>query len=476
MATYAASATLAVRFEPYVEEVHAFFNSCGVDFGSPEQMLPISETLFYPGALRDGVSSIIRAIVYREQEHISHQQLLELMLVAIGGPQFERAPQLAESSRRLMQVIHEAMRFLWRMPSSSSIDPVPEEDQPAPSDTTLDQSASPAALSFANAAEPSSQHFEAFPQVARLDSAPQAVTRRSEPSAEVRNSDDIASFTIHLDPVIGPHVPLETSQPRRNTTSARAASLTRSAPIRFLPAAVGTAAVGALLLAPAVDIVRQHRAASRAEPIRVKARAPRAIVPLPPARPPSETLAPLLVPMEEPPPASAADLPLASQARVSGKAAHLKHEQPARHPVTPQTTVEVASRGTEGLGEAAEPSTAAAPAAVVASAPEAAPSVAEMSQQPVSVPAALMLGYLASAPPPEYPRLARLTRVEGQVAVQAAVASDGTVGSAHAISGPRLLRGAAERAVRQRRYRPYVADGSARPVKTVVTIDFRLHP
>jgi outer membrane biosynthesis protein TonB len=88
--------------------------------------------------------------------------------------------------------------------------------------------------------------------------------------------------------------------------------------------------------------------------------------------------------------------------------------------------------------------------------------------------AGIMDNHLLFAPEPEYPALARLTHVQGKVVVEAVVGRNGTVVRARAISGHRLLRIAAERAVFGRRYRPYVVNDRPAAVQTLVTVNFRL--
>ena len=86
-----------------------------------------------------------------------------------------------------------------------------------------------------------------------------------------------------------------------------------------------------------------------------------------------------------------------------------------------------------------------------------------------------MAANLLSAPEPEYPRLASLTRVEGQVTLQAVIAKDGRVSIVHVLSGHHLLRGAAVNAVRKWRYRPYIVNGRPVDVATIITVNFQLH-
>ena len=83
-----------------------------------------------------------------------------------------------------------------------------------------------------------------------------------------------------------------------------------------------------------------------------------------------------------------------------------------------------------------------------------------------------MASHLVSAPPPNYPILARIARTKGQVVLQAIISQDGSVIAAHALSGHRLLRSAAVNAVRRWRYRPYLAEGRPVKVATIVNVDF----
>ena len=90
----------------------------------------------------------------------------------------------------------------------------------------------------------------------------------------------------------------------------------------------------------------------------------------------------------------------------------------------------------------------------------------------IDVSPGMMAGYVLSAPKPDYPGLARIAHIGGPVVLQAVVAKNGTVLATHVLSGHRLLRGAAEDAVRQWRFRPYMMDGHAVEVSTIVTVRF----
>jgi protein TonB len=90
-----------------------------------------------------------------------------------------------------------------------------------------------------------------------------------------------------------------------------------------------------------------------------------------------------------------------------------------------------------------------------------------------SVSAAVMANNLVSAPKPDYPTLARLAHVDGPVVLRAEITPDGEVSGTEVISGHRLLRRAAEEAVRRWRYRPYEVDGSPIGVATTITVRFQ---
>jgi len=87
----------------------------------------------------------------------------------------------------------------------------------------------------------------------------------------------------------------------------------------------------------------------------------------------------------------------------------------------------------------------------------------------------MMANNLISAPMPDYPTLARLTHVSGEVVLQAVVAKNGTVMATHVMRGNRLLRGAAQDAVKRWRFKPYVMDGHPVEMSTIVTVRFKPH-
>ena len=86
----------------------------------------------------------------------------------------------------------------------------------------------------------------------------------------------------------------------------------------------------------------------------------------------------------------------------------------------------------------------------------------------------ILNGKAVSKPLPEYPEEARAAGVEGAVSVQVVVDEEGGVVSARAISGPELLRPAAEAAARQARFSPTRLSGEPVRVTGLLTYNFAL--
>jgi len=73
---------------------------------------------------------------------------------------------------------------------------------------------------------------------------------------------------------------------------------------------------------------------------------------------------------------------------------------------------------------------------------------------------------------PVYPKLAIISGVQGEVKLHAIIARDGRIISLNVISGHPLLVRAAEDAVSQWRYRPYILNSEPVEVETFITVHF----
>ena len=83
-------------------------------------------------------------------------------------------------------------------------------------------------------------------------------------------------------------------------------------------------------------------------------------------------------------------------------------------------------------------------------------------------------GLIATKIQPEYPDLARKARIQGTVCLKSEISKDGDVAEVHLISGHPALAQAAIDAVKQWKYKPYLLDGRAVEVETLVTVNFTL--
>jgi periplasmic protein TonB len=73
-----------------------------------------------------------------------------------------------------------------------------------------------------------------------------------------------------------------------------------------------------------------------------------------------------------------------------------------------------------------------------------------------------------------YPLLTQHMRVQGSVVLQALVGADGTIEDLRVVSGPAILTAAAEQAVRQWRFKPYLQNGQPVETKARITVNFSI--
>jgi TonB family protein len=83
-------------------------------------------------------------------------------------------------------------------------------------------------------------------------------------------------------------------------------------------------------------------------------------------------------------------------------------------------------------------------------------------------------GTLVHRVAPTYPRLAKVQKIEGTVALQAIVGEDGGLHEVKVVSGDVVLARAAQQAVAQWRYAPYQLNGKPVSMRTNITVQFRL--
>lgn len=266
--------SLATRFELYVEELHVFLTSCGVSFGTPADVLPFADKLSTPGYLRDGMSAMVRSVIYREQERVSQVELLELVLVAVGGTGVdEDAPEFEQARRKLSRVIGQAMTSLWNMPrmpsqpigdESGPADPVYRPDLPPP--TALPQalptlSVAEAHASAENGSKPREELTQTvttqIPEIAIAAPAaplPPPAVAAPQPMPELPSAPEPAPQAAFIASRLEPMKPPPPAPPPRRPTF----PVEVAAPPRLL----WVAGLCALLIAPGIDLIAHHRAPS----------------------------------------------------------------------------------------------------------------------------------------------------------------------------------------------------------------------
>jgi TonB family protein len=80
-----------------------------------------------------------------------------------------------------------------------------------------------------------------------------------------------------------------------------------------------------------------------------------------------------------------------------------------------------------------------------------------------------------SAVETSYPALGLHSNVQGSVVLEAVVAADGSVEGLRVLSGPSILSAAAQQAVRQWRFKPYMQNGQPVETKARITVNFSIH-
>ena len=97
------------------------------------------------------------------------------------------------------------------------------------------------------------------------------------------------------------------------------------------------------------------------------------------------------------------------------------------------------------------------------------------TRQKIFVPASTLVHNAIAQPPPAYPSLARIQKVEGDVLLQALVDEKGKVEAVTVVNGPEPLRNASIDALRNWRFKPYLLDGHPVAVRTFIDFHFKMN-
>ncbi len=102
---------VGVRFSAYIGELREFFMSRGVPFGSPEDVVGFADRVGELGPFQEEMGSLVRSIFFQESEHLGRGELLELVAVAVGGPEVETAAQQMHTSvRQIVLFVNAALQ------------------------------------------------------------------------------------------------------------------------------------------------------------------------------------------------------------------------------------------------------------------------------------------------------------------------------------------------------------------------------
>ena len=101
-------------------------------------------------------------------------------------------------------------------------------------------------------------------------------------------------------------------------------------------------------------------------------------------------------------------------------------------------------------------------------------SSAQLPLQRLEVSQGVTGGTLLHQVAPVYPKAAKFQRIEGPVTLQAIVNEDGSVQDVKVVSGEPLLAHAAQQAVAQWRYSPYLLNGKPVSMRAEITVQFKL--
>lgn len=98
-----------------------------------------------------------------------------------------------------------------------------------------------------------------------------------------------------------------------------------------------------------------------------------------------------------------------------------------------------------------------------------APATSAAERAPVANAASAQLSMTAA-----YPALAQQMRVQGSVVLQAFIGADGVIENLRVLSGPAILATAAQQAVREWHFKPYLQNGQPVETQATITVNFTI--
>jgi TonB family protein len=448
MGALPSSQPAGIRYASYIEELHEFLATGRIPYGSESDLPVFVAHLQRPGPFADDLSSLIRSFILRQGGSMPHAEILEILSLAVGGPELALHPQQhSDSLRQLLSFIAGVQRRPWNMPPNAPGEVVPfPADPPEPQSGSFGRPEHIAAATAAIGAVPPrstgirrSGIWVALASIAALAVGGVVFARmHSASDSEIFHVQPAPLAASPQNPAPEPHSKPSIAQ--APTPPAPIAAIDQSLVGQPSPATTHPAKPSPYGEAPTPPRSRPVQSQSdwaNAQSGQSYSPAPR------------RTIAG--------PPQSAAGNPTASAVDSAATTVFAPYNSTTGATQPPAPIVrQPAYRDPDSYIAGDVPASGTA---------RAAPSYFTVSS-------GVMAANLISSPDPVYPLLARVAHVQGQVTLLAVVAKDGTVEATRVLRGSRLLRSAAEDAVRQFRYRPYRIDGHAVDVATVVTVDF----
>jgi TonB family protein len=439
MGALPASEPAGIRYAAYLGELHEFLATSGIPFGSPSDLNAVVGRLQQHGAFADDLSSLVRSFILRQGGSMPHAELLEILSLAIGGPELAPHPQnYSDSLRELLRFIAGAQGRPWNVPPNApgEVVPFPGElpaanREPKVHPAAIRSAVAPLPVAALEIAGPSRRRgavWIALASATALAAALVVFARMRTPSETFRIQPVPASSTAseqqRAAPIRSPGISQQAPTPMQIVNP----------PVTSAPRPAKPSAYGEVLNSRSQN--RPHPASGWANsqsgqpnPATAQAAQPGPSASGSQGATQSLATAPVFAPYGTTTGAAQPPAPIFRRPALSDPDSYIAGEMPA---------------GT----------------------------TSPTAHSYFTVSSGVMAANLISSADPEYPLLARLAHVQGQVILQAVIAKDGTVEATRVLRGNHLLRGAAEDAVRRFRYRPYRVDGRPVDVATIVTVDF----
>lgn len=436
------------RFPAQVQEIQDFLRKEKLPVPSPDAIPQLTSRLASDSRFRADVASLMRAALYQQREEIGYEDLLGILVAAAAGTEHDLKSDSQEAE------IREMLRFLLQ---SRRVTFHPESEPKEPRIAVEPEGRRSVPVRVQLTSEPvRPRGVESAPHSKKLELRP------SEPPVPVAEPDRREPEEVVLSPFRTTGLFAAHMEPEDSWWKSHSAWI-----------------VGVVCMLLGIGLgLTFHRVVSAAEihlpmfAAHISSK-PKTAGPVAPQQ--NAEVA------QTPPAATAGAINQGIEATQSGIT---KTEQSSAAPVQNEHTAAAPLEGRSTPPPAIAQASPGVPVTVVrqvvTSSPEtddpadATEATAKTRSTVHQGSAGMTPANVVYSPAPEYPAAAAEARVHGEVTVHAVVDPDGKVIYAHAVSGPPLLRGAAEKAVHRWRYSPLLDNGKPIAVTTTAVLDFRV--